>query len=92
MAADGVWGVHLAKWFGVSPTTVYSIIRGRTWKHLPSTGTARHRTILDETKVKEIKLKLRDGCKMNNVAREYGVLFYEIYDIKHGKTWKHVTV
>ena len=99
MAADGVWGVYLAKWFGVSQTTIYSIKNGRTWKHLPSTGMARHRTklakyrtTLDETKVKEIKLKLMDGCKMNNVAKEYGVPFYEIYDIKHGKTWKHVTI
>lgn len=99
MAADGVWGVHLAMWFGVSQTTVYSITSGRTWKHLLSAGMARHQTklekyqtILNETKVKEIKLKLRDGCKMNNVAKEYGVPFYEIYDIKHGKTWKHVIV
>jgi len=99
MAADGVWGVHLAKRFGVSQTTVYSIKNGRTWKHLLTPEMARHRTklakyrtILNETKVKEIKLKLRNGCKMNNVAKEYGVPFYEIYDIKHGKTWKHVTV
>jgi hypothetical protein len=46
--------------------------------------------ILDEDKVKDIKLKLKNGIKGTVIAREYGVCDQAIYEIKNGKNWKHV--
>ena len=49
-------------------------------------GTAK----LNEDKVREIKIKLNNGIKGTVIARKYGIVDQVIYDIKHGRSWKHI--
>lgn len=50
-------------------------------------GERHFRAILTETKVSEIKSKLRAGSRRSSVAREYGVHWMTIDDIRRGVTW-----
>ncbi len=49
-------------------------------------------SLLDEAKVRQIKIKLRDGIKGAVIAREYKVCDQTIYEIKNGKNWRHVII
>lgn len=54
------------------------------------------RVKLNPDQVKEIKIKLRDEPeyhgKTANIAREYGVSYRVISQIKHGKNWSYITI
>lgn len=53
-------------------------------------GSERSTAILDEEKVREIKIKLRNNQSMASIAREYGVAPTTIQNIRDGRNWKHV--
>lgn len=51
----------------------------------------RHSNIkLSVKKVKKIKKLLANEIKISDIAKLYNVNFATIFDIKHGRTWKHV--
>lgn len=54
------------------------------------TGSKNPMSKLDESKVKDIKNRLRQGESISCVAGEYSVNRATIEFIKNGKTWKHV--
>jgi len=45
---------------------------------------------LNNEKVREIRLKLLQGCKGTELAKEYGVYSSQIYKIRDNKAWKHL--
>jgi len=47
---------------------------------------------LTERQVREIKKELGNGSKPAQIYKKYGVTYRNIYDIKNGKIWKHVTI
>lgn len=47
---------------------------------------------LNEEKVREIKLKLKNGIKPSILADEYCISRANVSDIKHNRTWSHVNV
>ena len=47
--------------------------------------------ILQPRNVKKIKRLLREGIKPTPISKMYNVHYKTIYDIKVGKTWKHIT-
>jgi len=47
---------------------------------------------LTDEKVKDIKIKLKNGITGTILAKEYGVSNTTIYDIKNKKFWKHITL
>lgn len=49
-------------------------------------------SILIEEQVGQIKLKLKNGSKPTNLARDYGVHPNCIFNIKYGCSWKHIQV
>jgi len=55
-------------------------------------GNRQPSTILNEEKVYQIKLKLLNGEKQIDIAKEYNVRRNVIADIKRNKNWKHVTL
>jgi hypothetical protein len=73
-----------------------------TWKtrKANSADKARHGTllfgskspvaILDESSVSVIKERIRSGHATKQIAREYGVSWQAIFDIKRGRTWNRV--
>lgn len=49
--------------------------------------------VLDEEKVREIKLLLKeDKLSLKAIGDKYGVGLHAIWKIKHNKSWKHVEV
>ena len=54
-------------------------------------GTGRGVSVLNESKVLEIKRQLAEGKKsVSKIAKDFGVHITTINCIKWGKTWKHV--
>lgn len=53
-------------------------------------GTKQPHAQLNEEKVSKIKLKLKNGERQVDIAKEYGVKRNVIYDIKRGKNWHYV--
>lgn len=47
-------------------------------------------SILNEDKVREIKILLSAGISAKDIAPAFGTKINAIYDIKQGRTWKHV--
>jgi group I intron endonuclease len=48
--------------------------------------------VLDEEKVKEIKISLMDGVKQSELAKQFNVSYGVISAIKHNRTWTHVKI
>ena len=58
-----------------------------------STQGSNHRQAkLDEQKVREIKIALRDGAGVRQLAKTYGVSVDCIRSIGRGLRWKHVKI
>jgi len=53
-------------------------------------GSRNPRANLVESQVVEIKVQLKHGHKMKEIAARYGVSYCTIQFIKRGKNWKHV--
>ena len=48
--------------------------------------------VLNEEKVKEIKIKLKEGVKQSELAKQFNVSYGVISAIKHNRTWTHVKI
>ena len=48
--------------------------------------------MLNEEKVKEIKIKLKEGVKQSELAKQFNVSYGVISAIKHNRTWTHVKI
>ena len=55
-------------------------------------GTKQPHAQLNEQKVSEIKLKLKNGERQVDIAKEYSVNRSVIVDIKRGKNWHYVKI
>ena len=55
-----------------------------------SKGTERWNARLNEISVLSIKKEIISGSSLTHIARKFKVHVVTIFDIKHGKTWKHV--
>lgn len=53
-------------------------------------GSSHHKATVSELQVREIKSRIASGEGTADLAREYGVQYLTVYDIKKGKTWRHV--
>lgn len=47
---------------------------------------------LNDEKVRDIKLKLKDGATMRSLSEKYGVSVSSIQQIKENRRWKHVVI
>lgn len=54
-------------------------------------GSKHSQAKLTEKDVARILFKLRNGDKVGDIAKEYGVHQGQISNIKHGKAWSHVS-
>ena len=72
----------------VTHTTPKTKTKAKTRK---AKGTGRGVSVLNESKVLEIKRQLAEGGKsVSKIAKDFGVHITTINCIKWGKTWKHV--
>mgnify|MGYP002377073922 FL=1 len=93
---------QLARKYGVTQRVISLIMRGKLWSHIEGEtyyverenflGENSPKAKLTDEKVRQIKLKLREGRSAASLAREYGVEDTAILRIKHNKTWKHIKI
>lgn len=92
--------IDIARDYGVTPENVIAIRDGRTWRHLPhdvdeqraplNFGEHHHNAILTEDDVRVIKQRLKSE-RPCDIARDYPLVHSGfIYDIKAGRSWKHI--
>lgn len=55
-------------------------------------GSEKKNSVLNESKVREIKIRLSNGEIGAKIAKDFNVYKGLIYYIKSGKTWKHVQI
>ncbi|MGB3205193.1 MAG: GIY-YIG nuclease family protein [Crinalium sp.] len=82
----------LAKDFGVSPTTIISIMQGKLWQHIRVDTEIKPRNLgkkLTDNDVVEIKQQILDGKTNNELAKLYGVQPSAINHIRRNRYWKH---
>lgn len=101
MIYNGKTGQEIAKIFEVTPSIIYSIKLGKTWKHvkfdksidkiknLPR-GSQRFNSKLTEKQVCEIRNLLQEGKTYVYVANLYGISRSNVGAIKKYKTWKNI--
>jgi len=100
---DGELHSVLCKEYGVSGTAIASISSGGSWNHIevsgfqPGTnsvkfGEKNSSAKLTEDQVIQIKNRLSNFEGLKTIARDYNVSAATVYDIKTGRSWKHVEV
>lgn len=95
---------HIAKRFDLDPSTVGDILKGTHWRHMLGTKgcptlkqlkaikTARAPSKLTTEQATEIKRRIKKGEPIKPLAREFGIAFQTVSDIKRGKSWAFITV
>lgn len=93
---------HIAKLFGLNPSTVGDILNGVHWQHMLGTEgcptldqlkavkTARTLSKLTTDQAREIKQRIAKGEPIKPLAREFGIAFQTVSDIKRGKSWAFI--
>jgi group I intron endonuclease len=82
----------LSELFNIHESVIYKIIKGEVWTHLNLKPIKRipDGQILTEQDVYDIKIKLSQGSKIQELAKLYSVDRSTIEAIKNKKIWKHV--
>lgn len=88
--------------YGVSPRAIRDIRNGKRWSYLfnddfdnvkhgnlgrSATGKAK----INSSQAKEIKNLLKINLPVTQIAKQFKISNKIVYDIKQGKSWKHVT-
>lgn len=87
-------GPEIAAAYGIDPSVVYRIKRGKAWAHVDgpvrgskARGSAHCNAILDEDKVRRIR---QSGESPDLLAELFGVRRGTIDDVRSGRRWAHV--
>jgi len=105
---DGYSQNAIAETFGLNPTTVFRVIHGELWTHLPvpdystrkprvavgswNAGASHGSAKLDEGSARAAMELVRKGLSTRDVARQFGVSRQAICHLANGRTWKHLHV
>jgi len=91
-AAEGELQKDLAAEFGVSPSAISNIVKGKAWPDLDRPDPPAVRVRGAKLKAEDIPTILARLAteKPSSVARDYGVTRQAIADIGRGKTWSHI--
>jgi len=89
---------EIADRFGVSISTIWMILSGKSWKHVePVTvhrfrwvGSGHKRSKLKEADIRSIRELRAKGRTSQEIADRFGVSTSSIFQILTGKTWRHV--
>ena len=88
----------LAKKYGVSQSSIYAALSGKTWKDAGGpiqTKDSRRRRIrrssrMNEERVREARRLFEKGQSLTELARRFGASTGTMSDLVRGKTWSHV--
>lgn len=90
---------EVSREFGVARTTTKRVIAGDGWNHVGHTredieiprGEQVHGAKLNESSVREIRLRRKNGESMCSIAKSVGVCREAIRKVVIGSTWAHVS-
>lgn len=92
---NGISTSIIAGDYNITSKYVNEIKRGNKWAHVGDRTEIpvieSNKIIMNEEKVSEIRKKFREGYRVVDICKEYGVSRSTIDDIKKGRTWKLVT-
>lgn len=91
----------IADRYGVSEADIDRIRTGKLWGHAKPEGWVKPRLLtkagelhskaeITEAQAFQIRQRSREGEKITALAAEFGVHYTTIYDIREGRTWKHL--
>lgn len=91
---------QISSQYGVCESNINSILCGNHWKHVTKNynleelkNKLKYSTRkLNDEKVKEIKLRIKNGERQQDIADNYNIARQTVSDIKLGKRWKHITI
>ena len=92
---------ELAKKYGVTQSCIFFALEGkRVWKHVPNPckmhthefhrGSKAPRAKLDDKKVIEIRLRIKNNESDIEIAKDYDASDAAIWNIRHRHTYRHV--
>lgn len=79
----------IVKETGISYGCVSCVLTGRIYSYLTGIHHEKKKNKLDENKVREIRIKLKEGIPVKKIAEEYGVHWTMIYSIRRGECYKN---
>lgn len=94
--AMGVHGADLAREYGVSPTEIARIVRGKVYRHVETHDVPSYRgehhvlSKLTDDKVREIRRRAAAGESVRDLGRAFSVHYMTIKSAVDRKTWRHV--
>ncbi|MFH2082094.1 MAG: hypothetical protein ABIK08_11485 [Pseudomonadota bacterium] len=91
----------IADRFGVSESDIDRIRTGRLWSHAQPAGWKKPRLLtkagelhskaeITEIQAIEILRRSRSGERITALAAEFGLHYTTVYDIREGRSWKHL--
>jgi IS30 family transposase len=104
MVREGSTQRQVAAKYGVAKTTIYQIISGMTWSHVPDepidvhapqetrarVGERHPGSKLTDAQVVEIRSLSRMGRSITDIARVIGVPYSQVHKVVNRQTWTHV--
>ena len=101
LAREGVRPTDLARMMKVHVMTIYSALRGRTWKHVPNPladseldrfrrGSTRSSAKLTERDIVVIRIQAAEGVPLQRIANRFLVSKSNVSLIVKRKIWAHV--
>jgi len=84
--------LQLANKYGLSDTTISSIVSGQTWGHLPFNSSRRLSAacVLDASRVREMRAMFASGLSCSEISKTSGVARTTVYYVVNRKTWRHL--
>jgi len=99
LISEGFGNSEIGHLYGVTCGAIYSIRKGCSWDDAPMIETEKRplerfdiSKKLNEIKVTEIKILLKEGFSCVDIARSFNVSRCCISDIKVGKSWSHIKI
>lgn len=83
---------YLADKYDISLSAISKALMGKTWKEVggPIIQNTRGNSILSEVDIIDIRNKCAKGCKVQELAEEFGTAVSNIVSITTGQTWKRI--
>ena len=92
MFRDGLSNKEIANKFNVKPAYINKTKTGETWKHIKVEGFTESKNKLSVEQVIEIKIMLKQGIKIKDIAKLTGINRRRMYGIRDGLTWSHIDI
>lgn len=95
MLKQGINTKDIAQKYDIKLSMISDIKTGHRWGHIGDRTSIKvkpYKIVLNEDKVREIKKEYAQGARVCDLVKKYNLNRGTLDDIKHNRTWKHVTI